>query len=96
MRAGLLPKLLLSPSVLLMLVCVYGYIAFTFYLSLRPSVILPFLEWRGTEIYTRLMAQSNWQISVGNLWVFSGLYILIASGLGMLLAVLIDQQIRAE
>mgnify|MGYP005609238421 CR=1 FL=1 len=96
MRAGLLPKLLLSPSVLLMLVCVYGYIAFTFYLSFTPSGMLPILEWRGTENYTRLMAQSNWQISVGNLWVFSGLYILIASGLGMLLAVLIDQQIRAE
>jgi glucose/mannose transport system permease protein len=53
-------------------------------------------EWRGTENYTRLMGQSNWLISVNNLWVFSGLYILIASGLGMLLAVLIDQQIRAE
>ena len=29
MRAGALPKLLLSPSVLLVLVCVYGYIMFT-------------------------------------------------------------------
>jgi glucose/mannose transport system permease protein len=96
MRAGLLPKLLLSPSVLLMLVCVYGYIAFTFYLSFTPSGMLPVFEWRGTENYSRLMGQSNWLISVNNLWVFSGLYILIASGLGMLLAVLIDQQIRAE
>jgi glucose/mannose transport system permease protein len=96
MRAGLLPKLLLSPSVLLMLVCVYGYIAFTFYLSFTPSGMMPVLQWQGTENYTRLMGQSNWKIAVDNLWVFSSLYILIASFLGMLLAMLIDQQIRAE
>ncbi len=96
MRAGLLPKLLLSPSVLLMLVCVYGYIAFTFYLSFTPSGIMPVLQWQGGENYVRLMGQTNWKISVDNLWVFASLYILIASLLGMLLAMLIDQQIRAE
>jgi glucose/mannose transport system permease protein len=96
MRARLLPKLLLSPSVLLMLVCVYGYIAFTFYLSFTPSGMMPVLQWQGGENYARLMGQTNWKIAVDNLWVFASLYILIASALGMLLAVLIDQQIRAE
>ena len=41
MRAGFLPKLLLSPSALLVLVCVYGYIMFTFYLSFTTSTMMP-------------------------------------------------------
>ena len=39
MRAGILPKLLISPSVLLVLVCVYGYILFTIYLSHNLSFL---------------------------------------------------------
>ena len=41
MRAGFLPKLLFSPSVFLVLVCVYGYIMFTVYLSFTTSTMMP-------------------------------------------------------
>jgi glucose/mannose transport system permease protein len=96
MRAGALPKLLLSPSVLLVLVCVYGYIMFTIYLSFTSSTLMPSYEWAGTASYQRLFAQENWHVALSNLWVFASLYIGVAVVLGMGFAILIDQHIRAE
>ena len=96
MKAGYLPKLLFSPSALLVLVCVYGYIMFTIYLSFTTSTMLPSLEWAGAASYTRLLGLENWQVSLGNLAIFASLYIVIAMALGLVLAILIDQKIRAE
>lgn len=96
MRAGALPKLLLSPSVLLVLVCVYGYIMFTIYLSFTSSTLMPSYEWAGTASYQRLFSQENWHVSLSNLWVFASLYIGVAVVLGLGFAILIDQHIRAE
>jgi len=96
MRAGILPKLLLSPSVLLVLVCVYGYIMFTIYLSFTTSTLMPSYEWAGTASYERLFALENWRVALSNLWVFALLYIGIAIALGLGFAILIDQHIRAE
>ena len=96
MRAGALPKLLLSPSVLLVLVCVYGYIMFTIYLSFTSSTLMPSYEWAGTASYQRLFAQENWHVALSNLWVFASLYIGVAVVLGLGFAILIDQHIRAE
>lgn len=96
MRAGALPKLLLSPSVLLVLVCVYGYIMFTIYLSFTSSTLMPLYEWAGTASYQRLFAQENWHVALSNLWVFASLYIGVAVVLGLGFAILIDQHIRAE
>ena len=94
MKAGWLPKLLITPSALLVLVCVYGYIMFTVYLSFTPSTLLPVLQWNGTAAYERLFGLQNWSVALGNLWVFASLYILIAMALGLTLAILIDQRIR--
>ena len=96
MRAGFLPKLLLSPSALLVLICVYGYIMFTFYLSFTTSTMMPAYEMAGTAAYKRLMNLENWQVSLRNLGIFALLYIVIAGALGLLFAILIDQKIRAE
>ena len=96
MKAGYLPKLLFSPSALLVLVCVYGYIMFTIYLSFTASTMLPSYELVGTASYTRLLGLDNWQVALHNLGTFATLYIVIAMALGLGLAILIDQKIRAE
>ena len=62
MKAGILPKLLLSPSALLVLVCVYGYIMFTVYLSFTPSTMMPMYEWAGASGYRRLLGLENWSV----------------------------------
>lgn len=96
MRAGWLPKLLFSPSVLLVLVCVYGYIMFTVYLSFTSSTIMPRMDFAGGAAYTRLFGLENWSVSVTNLAIFATLYIGIALAMGLGLAIMLDQQIRAE
>ena len=96
MRATALPKLLISPSVLLVLVCVYGYIMFTIYLSFTTSTLMPSYNWEGTANYHRLFGLENWHVALSNLWVFATLYIGIAIALGLGFAILIDQHIRAE
>src|SRR2546430_10727299 len=83
MRAGFLPKLLFSPSVFLVLVCVYGYIMFTVYLSFTTSTMMPMFEWAGPASYTRLLNLENWEVSVSNLAVFASLYIVVAMALGL-------------
>jgi glucose/mannose transport system permease protein len=97
MRAGFLPKLLISPSAFLVLVCVYGYILFTFYLSFTASTMLPSYELsESANNYSRLVGLGNWSVSVANLGVFASLFIGIAMALGLSLAILIDQKIRSE
>jgi glucose/mannose transport system permease protein len=96
MRAGFLPKLLISPSALMVLVCVYGYIMFTVYLSFTTSTMMPQYELAGAAAYTRLLGLENWHVSVINLGTFALLYIGIAGLLGLAFAILLDQKIRAE
>lgn len=94
--AGLLPRVLITPSALLVLTCVYGYIVFTFYLSFTPSTLLPVYELAGPASYERLLGLENWSVALSNLWVFASLYIGFALVIGLALAILIDQKIRAE
>ena len=96
MRAGFLPKLLISPSAFLVLVCVYGYIMFTVYLSFTTSTMMPNYDLAGGASYERLMGLENWRVALANLGTFAVLYIVIAGVLGLAFAILIDQKIRAE
>ena len=96
MKAPLIAKAVLSPSVLLIGACVYGYIAFTGWLSFTASTMMTTLTYSGPEAYVRLMGLNNWILSVKNLGIFATLYIVGCGILGLLLAVLIDQKIRAE
>ena len=91
-----LPKLVLSPSLAMIFVFVYGFIAFTVYLSFTGSRMLPSFEWVGWENYSKLWRLSHWEISLVNMAVFSGLYIVICTAVGLLLAIFLDQKIRGE
>jgi len=96
MRAPPIARAVLAPSVLLIGVCVYGYIAFTAWLSFTASTMVPVTTLQGPDAYVRLVGLNNWVLSVKNLGIFAGLYIVGCGVLGLLLAVLIDQKIRAE
>ena len=91
-----LPRLVLSPSVALVFLFVYGFIIFTLYLSFSDSRILPSYGWVGFENYSDLWKLRLWKVSLNNLWVFAALYVSIAIIVGLLLAIFLDQKIRAE
>jgi glucose/mannose transport system permease protein len=91
-----LPRLVLSPSLVIVLVFVYGFILFTMYLSFTDSRLLPSFGWVGWQNYDRLFQIREWDTAVVNLLVFGALYITICCVVGLFLAILLDQKIRAE
>lgn len=98
-RTGLqewIPKLVLSPSLAAMLVFVYGFIAFTIFLSFTDSKMLPSYDLVGLENYAKLWNLSSWWVAVVNLFIFASLYILICTVIGLMLAIFLDQKIRGE
>ncbi|MDA7425559.1 carbohydrate ABC transporter permease [Thalassococcus lentus] len=93
---SLLPKLVLSPSLAMVLVFVYGFIVFSVYLSFTDSRLLPSYGWVGWENYSKLWRLSHWEISLTNMGIFAALYITICTVLGLSLAIFLDQKVRAE
>ena len=92
----LLPALVLSPSVAVVLVAVYGFILFTGYLSLTNSKILPVLHLVGFGNYARIWALPTWITAIENLAIYGSLFLVVTTALGLLLAILLDQKIRGE
>lgn len=91
-----IPKLVLSPSIAMMLVFVYGFILFSVYLSFTDSRLLPSYGWVGLENYSKLWRLSHWEVSIKNMGIFAGLYIVICTSIGLGLAIFLDQKIRGE
>ncbi|MDQ0394735.1 carbohydrate ABC transporter permease [Labrys monachus] len=98
-----LPKIVLAPSFSIILVFVYGFILWTIYLSFTNSKAFPSNELTGPLAYQRLWnwtfesdPPSSWYTSITNMAIFGVLYIGFCILLGLFLAILLDQKIRAE
>lgn len=91
-----LPRLVLAPSLTVILLFVYGFIAFTVVLSFTGSKMLPKFSFVGWENYRKLWALEHWHIAIGNIAVFASLYIVICTAVGLMLAIFLDQKIRGE
>lgn len=91
-----LPKLVMAPTMVMVLVGFYGYILWTLLLSFTNSSFMPSYKWVGLQQYARLMANDRWWVASQNLVVFGGLFIGVSLAIGVLLAVLLDQRIRRE
>ena len=91
-----LPKIVLAPTTIVMIVCMYGFIAWTGLLSLTKSRMMPQWEFVGLDQYVRLFNNPRWDVAVDNLFIFLILFIFIALVLGLLLAIFLDQKIRNE
>jgi len=91
-----LPKIVISPSFAVILWFVYGFVLWTFYISLTKSKMLPRYEFWGIDQYFRLWSNPRWYIAVENLLIFTVLFVGICILIGILLSILLDQKIRAE
>ncbi|HMW23512.1 MAG TPA: sugar ABC transporter permease [Burkholderiaceae bacterium] len=91
-----LPRLVLAPTFVLSFFFIYGLIAWNGYLSVSASRLLPNYEFVGLEQYVTLFESERWMVALKNLGIFSGLFIFLAMAVGLLLAILLDQKIRAE
>lgn len=91
-----LPRLVVAPSFVLALLFIYGLIAWNGYLSLSASRLLPNYEFVGVEQYLTLFVSERFRVALSNMAVFGVLFVGGAMALGLLLAILLDQKIRAE
>ena len=91
-----MPKLVLAPSFVLAFFFIYGLMAWNGYLSLSASRLLPNYEFVGLEQYARLWESERWWVALKNLGIFGGLFLFFGMAIGLLLAILLDQKIRAE
>jgi len=91
-----LPKIAIAPSFAVILWFVYGFVLWTFYISLTKSKMLPRYEFWGIEQYFRLWSNPRWFNAVDNLLIFTVLFVAICLLIGITLSILLDQKIRAE
>lgn len=90
------PILVLAPSFAASFIYVVVFTLWTLYISLSNSTLLPSYGFVGFENYAALWENRRWNIAYTNLFLFSGLYVVGAMAVGLTLAILIDQRIRAE
>jgi glucose/mannose transport system permease protein len=90
------PFLVLVPSVIATLIYVFVFTGWTIYISLSKSMMFPIAQFQGTKAYSDLWANVRWNIAYHNLFFYSVFYVLGAMAIGLTLAILIDQRVRAE
>lgn len=96
--------LLLAPSLIVLAIFVYGFIASTAYTSTTNSTALQLLSGAEAEqiglknyidLFTRTLDR-RFRIDMVNTVFFTGLFIVTCLGVGLLLAILLDQKVRGE
>jgi glucose/mannose transport system permease protein len=92
----LLPKLVVAPTFVMAMIFIYGYILLNAWISFTKSRMLPKYDWAGPIQYEKLFANDRWWVAAENLAIFGGLFIIICLALGLILAILLDQRVRAE
>ena len=91
-----IPKFVVSPTMMIAVIFIYGFMLWTVVLSFSNSRILPSYDFVGFANYARLFGNDRWMVALTNLGIYGVLFIAICLAIGLLLAILLDQNIRAE
>jgi glucose/mannose transport system permease protein len=91
-----LPVLVIAPPLIIPACYVLGFTAWTTWISFTPSTLLPENDWIGLQNYWSVLSTRNWNTAFYNLLVYSFCFVVTTTGIGFLLAALIDQRIRSE
>jgi glucose/mannose transport system permease protein len=96
-RDRLISALIVLPSVLAVGIFVYGFIGWTAYVSVSNwNSFLPDLSFAGLRNFTELFQTTRFQIDLKNTLVFTVAFLAGCLGIGLLLAILLDQKVRGE
>jgi glucose/mannose transport system permease protein len=89
--------LLISPSILAVLIFVYGFIAWSVRVSLSKwKGLNADYTWNGIQNYLNLFADPRFAVDVRNTLIFTGVFVIGSILLGFLLAVMLDQGLKGE
>ncbi len=88
---------LVSPSIIAVLIFVYGFIGWSVRVSLSGwKGLLPDYTWVGLENYKTLFADPRFHIDIRNTIIFTILFVGGCLTLGLGMAILLDQGLRGE
>ncbi len=90
------PALVMWPPLIVSAAYVVVFTFWTAGISFTRSTLLPDYTWAGTRNYEQVLTARAWDLAITNLLVYGAGFLLLTTGLGLLLAVLIDQRIRGE
>jgi glucose/mannose transport system permease protein len=93
---AILPHLVMWPPLLFAVAQVSVFSLWTAVISFTPSSLLPDYSFIGLANYSAMLANRSFKVGYGNLMIFGFCFVIIATCLGLLLAILIDQRIRGE
>ncbi|HHH40881.1 MAG TPA: sugar ABC transporter permease [Chloroflexi bacterium] len=96
-RDRIIAVAMVAPSILAIIVFVYGFIAWTGYVSLSNwDGLRPNLTFAGLRNFERLFQHVRFQADVRNTVVFTVLFLGSSLVIGFLLAILLDQKVKGE
>jgi glucose/mannose transport system permease protein len=96
-RETVLAIALISPSILAILVFVYGFIGWTARVSLSKwKGLLPDYTWAGFDNYIGLFNDARFNIDIRNTVIFTLIFVIGSLIIGLGLAILLDQNIKGE
>lgn len=89
--------LLISPSILAVLIFIYGFIAWSVRVSLSKwKGLNADYTWNGIQNYLNLFSDPRFAVDVRNTLIFTGVFVVGSILLGFLLAVMLDQGLKGE
>jgi glucose/mannose transport system permease protein len=91
-----LPLLVIWLPLLINAAHVVGFTVWTTWLSFTPSGLMPEYDWAGLRSFQRVLATENTEIAYINLLFYGVGFVGLTTLIGFVLAVLLDQRIRAE
>lgn len=88
---------LVSPSILAVLIFVYGFIGWSVRVSLSKwKGLLPDYTWVGLRNYINLFSDPRFLVDIRNTLLFTALFVVGCLSLGLILALLLDQGLKGE
>ena len=89
--------LLISPSILAVLIFIYGFITWSVRVSLSKwKGLNADYTWNGLKNYLDLFSDPRFAVDVRNTLIFTGVFVIGSILLGFLLAVMLDQGLKGE
>jgi glucose/mannose transport system permease protein len=96
-RDQILAILVVFPSIIAIGIFVYGFIAWSFRVSLSNwTGLIPDYSFAGLDQYLALFKDARFAIDVRNTVIFTVLFLGLCLAVGLFLAILLDQRIRGE
>lgn len=92
----MIPFAALTPLALITIVAYLGTVLWSIKISLSNSRTLPTDSFVGMAQYVKLFDNDRWLLSIQNIGIYALLFIAASMLIGFLLAVFIDQKVKAE